>query len=60
MSCLECDIYIVIYSKDLICNRQQRYILFKKMLIFIFCLLMLIKQMKGIIVYALYLSVFFV
>ena len=30
MFCLEYDIHIVIYSKDLICKRQQRYILFKR------------------------------
>jgi len=54
MFCLECDFHIVIYSKDMICKRQQRYILLKKILIFLFCLLVLIRQMKGVIVYALY------
>jgi len=60
MFCLECDIHIVIYSKDLICKREQCYILLKKILIFIFCLLVLIKHEGYHCVCSVYLSVFIV
>jgi len=61
MFCLECDIHIVIYSKDLMCKRQQCYILLKKNTDFYILFFSVDKTDEGSrCVYSIYLSLFIV
>jgi len=61
MSCLKCDIHIVIYSKDLICKRQHCYILLKKNTDFYILFVSVDKTDEGYhCVCSVYLSVFIV